>query len=261
MLTVDFDRLNIEPGMLGLDVGCGQGRHSLEFSRRGCPVVALDLRLDDLRHTQYLLTAVSREAPSGKTTPSFTVLKGNALQLPFSTARFDRVICSEVLEHVVNPEEATAELIRVLKPGGVMAISVPTPMTEWAFWFASGDYFNSPGGHVRIFTPRRVTDMLRRHGLMVENITMEHSFHSLYWWVRSVFGLHDESHPAIRHFKKVLTYTMFSPALGRMEKIMNYFVPKSMVIYGRKSATSEPLKTKPGKRKTSGATPKRRKKP
>ena len=247
MLTVDFERFQVEPGMRALDVGCGQGRHSLEFLRRGCPVVALDLLPDDLRHTRYLLSAVAGEEAardSGTPHPArFVVLKGNALQLPFPSNSFDRVICSEVLEHVTNPVDATAELVRVLRPGGLLAVSVPTPTTEWPFWFASGDYFNSPGGHVRIFTPHRLKLMLRQQGLELVNINMEHSFHSIYWWVRSVFGLHDEQHPAIRHFKKVLTYAMFSPMLTRAERALNYVLPKSMVYYGRKV---EPSPATPG---------------
>ncbi len=262
MLTVDFDRLDVRPGMWALDAGCGQGRHTLEFARRGCPAVAMDLDPADLRHTRYLLAALAREmegpaarrrggrrgkrggaAPDGvvphgvvphEVAPHLA-LRGDALRLPFATHRFDRVICSEVLEHVADPELATAELARVLKPGGLLAVSVPTPATEWAYRFSSDDYFNTPGGHVRIFTPRRLSALLAGHGLHVEDVNFEHAFHSLYWWVRCVFGLHDERHPAILHFRKVLTYVMFSGPLSRAERLLNYVCPKSMVLYARKA--------------------------
>ena len=42
MLTIDYDRLDLQPGMSLLDMGCGAGRHSFEAFRRGAQVVALD---------------------------------------------------------------------------------------------------------------------------------------------------------------------------------------------------------------------------
>lgn len=241
MLTVDFGRLQVEPGMCALDAGCGQGRHTLELVRRGCAAVAMDLSLADLRHTRYVLAALAREqggallgAGGGGEGAEALTLQGNALALPFPARRFDRVICSEVLEHVSDPQAAVAELARVLKPGGVIAVSVPTPFTEWVYRYSSDAYFNTPGGHVRIFTPRRLAALLASHGVEVDSLTFEHAFHSVYWWVRCVFGLHDEGHFAIRHFKKVLTYAMFSKRLTRAERVLNHVIPKSMVLYARK---------------------------
>jgi ubiquinone/menaquinone biosynthesis C-methylase UbiE len=51
--------------------------------------------------------------------------KGNAQSLPFATASFDKVICSEVLEHLQDPDIALKEIARVLKPGGRALISIP----------------------------------------------------------------------------------------------------------------------------------------
>lgn len=237
MLTVDFSRLRVAPGMTALDIGCGRGRHSLEFLRRGCSAVAMDLNLADLRYSAYVLAGTVRDAaqaPQAEPPGPYVVLRGNALRLPFGDGRFERVICSEVLEHVDDPARAAGEIARVLRPGGLMAASVPTPFTEWAFRFASDDYFNTPGGHVRIFTARRLFRLLREADLEVVDLHFEHAFHSLYWWLRGVLGLHDEGHPAIRHFRKVLTHVMFSPWLSRVEQWCNHVFPKSMVVYARR---------------------------
>ena len=238
MLTVDFRRLALTPGMTVLDAGCGEGRHAFEALRRGARIVAMDVQRRDLARTRFLLASVAREGvslPNGTAGVSGAAhaltLQGNAQRLPFPGECFDRVICSEVLEHVQNPMAAARELARVLRPGGHLAVSVPTPMTEWAFRFASDDYFNTPGGHVRIFTPRRLVRLMARAGLEVRDIHFEHAFHSLYWWCRAVFGLHDEGHPAIRHFRKVLTYVLFSPSLSRAERLFNRLLPKAMVLY------------------------------
>jgi hypothetical protein len=47
-------------------------------------------------------------------------------------------------------------------------------------------------------------------------------------------GLHDEQHPAIRHFRRILTHVMFSRALTRAERAFDWLVPKSVVLYGVK---------------------------
>ena len=238
MLTIDPDRLDLRSGMTVLDAGCGQGRHAVAMLARGCRTFALDLNPDDLRYARYLLRALQRgEVPQDPNAPSTLrpgpgiALRGDTLALPFPDASFDRILCSEVLEHVDDPRKATAELVRVLKPGGVMAFSVPTPMTEWVYRFSSDDYFNTPGGHVRIFTFPRLRRLLNSEGLTVMDLHFEHAFHSVYWWVRCVFGLHDESHFAIRHFKKLLTHQLFSPPLVKAERWANRVLPKSMVVY------------------------------
>ena len=58
MLTVDFDRLGLEPGDLILDMGAGAGRHAFEVYRRGANIVALDYSLGDLEEVSGLFTAL-----------------------------------------------------------------------------------------------------------------------------------------------------------------------------------------------------------
>jgi len=239
VLTIDCERLALRPGMRVLDAGCGQGRHSLELLRQGCRPCALDLNPADLRYTRYLLVELARQRhaadpahdPAAYPALPFVVLRGDAQRLPFPDGSFERVLCSEVLEHVAEPARAAAELARVLKPAGLLALSVPTAVSEWLFRYSSDDYFNSPGGHVRIFTVRRLRRLLAEQGLEVVDLHFEHAFHSLYWWVRCVFGLHAEGHPAIRHFRKLLTHALFSPPLARAERRLNWVLPKSLVVY------------------------------
>lgn len=246
MLTIDPDRLSLRPGMRVLDAGCGQGRHSVELMRRGCLAWSLDLNPDDLRYARYLLADLAREQhaarpgadPAAYPPLPFVALRGDTERLPFPDACFDRVLCTEVLEHVPHPERAAAELVRVLKPDGVLAVSVPTPVTEWVYRYSSDDYFNSPGGHVRIFTVGRLRRLLTAQGLQVADLHFEHAFHSVYWWLRCVFGLHAQQHPVIRHGKKVLTHVMFSPRLTRAERRLNWVIPKSMVVYAVRAGAS-----------------------
>jgi ubiquinone/menaquinone biosynthesis C-methylase UbiE len=94
-----------------LEVGCGAGHllARLPAGRR----VGMDLAESLLSRTRKRLNGQAALA------------QGDAGALPFAAASFDRVYCSEVLEHVVDPRTAVAEIRRVLKPGGVAVLSVP----------------------------------------------------------------------------------------------------------------------------------------
>ena len=52
-----------------------------------------------------------------------SVWKADIISLPFADCSLDAVICSEVLEHVDSPQKSIEELIRVLKPGGILALA------------------------------------------------------------------------------------------------------------------------------------------
>jgi len=58
------------------------------------------------------------------------VLCGDALNLPFKDHSFNRIICAEVMEHVKDPDQGIEEMVRVLKPGGLLAVTVPTYVPE-----------------------------------------------------------------------------------------------------------------------------------
>jgi demethylmenaquinone methyltransferase/2-methoxy-6-polyprenyl-1,4-benzoquinol methylase len=117
LLTVDLERLDISRGDLVLDAGCGEGRHCFGMLGRGARVVGFDLDLDSMRDASKRLR---REASAQRGLGEMT--QGNIFQLPFADATYDRVICSEVMEHVHSYRDAAKELARVTKPGGNIAI-------------------------------------------------------------------------------------------------------------------------------------------
>jgi len=105
-----------------------------------------------------------------------------------------------------------------------------------ASWILDSDYYNHPGGHVRIFTARGLVRTLRRHNLGVYAIRYEHAFHSIYWILRCIFGLKNEESriPAtyLRFLEmQITTKSRFVP---RVERIFNFIFPKSIVIYTRR---------------------------
>lgn len=104
----EVDLLGAGPGHRVLDVGCGRGETAGELIGRGSRVVAMDYSWD-----AAVLTAERTERTAA-------VVQANAVALPFRDASFDRVLLSDVIEHVPWPmaEELLREVRRVLVPGG-----------------------------------------------------------------------------------------------------------------------------------------------
>src|SRR5688500_202672 len=122
MLTCRYDWLGLRPGDRVLDMGCGGGRHAFEAARRGAVVTAVDLDLGELKQVRDITGA----------DPDVYVTTANcdALRLPFPDGTFDRIIASEVMEHIPDDGDAARELTRVLRPGGTIAITVPSYLPE-----------------------------------------------------------------------------------------------------------------------------------
>src|SRR5690606_16464018 len=167
MLTVDFDRLGVVPGMRALDIGAGAGRHSFELYRRGADVVAFDQNADDMKAVADMFVATEREGDVSDGTLARAEV-GAALALPYDDATFDLVLISEVLEHVPEDERAIAELVRVLKPGGVAAVTVPRWFPEKICWALSDAYHEVEGGHIRIYKADELAAKLTAAGLTVD---------------------------------------------------------------------------------------------
>ena len=124
MLTVDFDRLRVGRGTKFIDVGAGAGRHSYEALRRGANVTSYDLDEVELKGVEDMFGAMELEGevpPGG----SAQIEVGNILDIPHPDGSFDVVLASEILEHVPEDVEAISELVRILAPGGTLAVTVP----------------------------------------------------------------------------------------------------------------------------------------
>ena len=91
-----------------------------------------------------------------------TAVQGDALALPFPDGTFDRVIASEVLEHIPDDTAAMRELARVLRPGGTMAVTVPRCVPEAINWALSDEYHDTPGrprAHLPALDPRAPAEL------------------------------------------------------------------------------------------------------
>lgn len=240
MLTVDFDRLGLRAGERVLDMGCGAGRHAFEMYRRGADVMALDADADELHGVSELFAAMraAGEVPDGA---EADVKQGDALALPFADAEFDRVVAAEVLEHIHDDAGAIAELARVLRPGGTVAVTVPRYGPERVCWALSSAYHEVEGGHVRIYRGHELVERLARAGLVLEGRDHVHALHAPYWWIKCAVGVGDDRHPLVRGYHQVLVWDIMrtrgvSRVTRAAERLLDPVIGKSLVLYLRKPA-------------------------
>lgn len=235
MLTVDYDRLGVVPGDLLLDLGCGFGRHAFEGARRGAAVVALDAGPDEVDGVRDTFGAMVHAGELGEAARAGAV-QGDALHLPFPDGTFDRVIASEVLEHIPDDVAAMGELARVLRPGGTMAVTVPRCGPELVNWVISDEYHDVPGGHVRIYRRSVLRARLGSVGLAPQGSHHAHGLHAPYWWLRCLVGPTNDTNPAVAAYRRLLEWDIVSaPRATRVaDRVLSPLIGKSLVVYLRK---------------------------
>ncbi|WP_046468151.1 class I SAM-dependent methyltransferase [Allosalinactinospora lopnorensis] len=240
MITVDFTLFPVGPGNRVLDLGCGNGRHAFEVYRRGADVVAFDRNENDLADVATMFTAMRTEGEAPAATEADTV-KGDALDMPFDDASFDRVIAAEIFEHLPHDTAGMAEVFRVLRPGGIAAVTVPRWLPERLCWALSEDYHTVEGGHVRIYTRAELEAKLKATGFEVGPHHHAHALHTPYWWIKCAVGPDNDDHPMARAYHRLLVWDILqAPRTTRVaERVLNPLIGKSVVVYLRRPLRSE----------------------
>ncbi|HET7462035.1 MAG TPA: methyltransferase domain-containing protein [Longimicrobium sp.] len=131
---LSHERMRIAPGATVLDVGCGPGTDTIPLAERVGPggfVHGID------RDPEMVAEAERRAAAAG-VAGRVEHRAGDACALPWEDATFDAVRCERLFLHLERPEQATAEMVRVTRPGGRVVVmdtdwgtrSVDTPEVE-----------------------------------------------------------------------------------------------------------------------------------
>ena len=177
------------------------------------------------------------DLPTGVSSAS---CNGDVTQLPFPDGSFDRIIASEVLEHIDDDVAALVELVRVLRPGGTFAATVPATLPEKICWKITDEY-HAPkveGGHVRIYEKGELARRMEAAGLDVFHDHRAHSLHTPYWWLRCAVGPQEDpaNHSATKAYNRLLEWDIMSqPTITKVaDRVLNPVLGKSLVVYGVK---------------------------
>ncbi len=232
MQTIDLKILDLQDGMRTLDLGCGRGRHVHQaYYHAVGHVVGVDLGFEDVVSTREGFKQAPDMDPNSKRAYSLSV--ADALRLPFPDASFDRVICSEVMEHIPDYKSALKEIARILKPDGKFGVSVPRAFPEWVCLKLEERYHNNPGGHVRIFRTSGLKRDVTEAGFKFRRRHWAHGLHSPYWWLQCAMWDKRDTSRMVRAYRKFLEWDILKrPLLTRaLEKIADPLMGKSVVLY------------------------------
>jgi ubiquinone/menaquinone biosynthesis C-methylase UbiE len=235
VITVDFKRLSVVPGAKILDIGCGSGRHTAAaYELPGATAVGSDVSLGDLAKARERLEYHDHLGAHGG--GQWILTAAEATCLPFTNGTFDLVICSEVLEHIPADQLAVAEIMRVLKPGKDLVVSVPRQFPERICWALSPQYRRAERGHLRIYTRHHLVRLIEKAGARHCSQHYAHSLHTPYWWLKCLVGIEHQEIFLVKLYHRFLTWDILTkPRVTRwMENLLNPLLGKSLVLYFEK---------------------------
>lgn len=150
--------LNLKEDELILDFGTAGGINAISITREGFNVVGFDIRKEGIEK------AVNRSKKL-KLKSNFVIADGTAT--PFKSEIFDKIICLQVLEHIIDDMKAISEIYRLLKKGGEVCLAVPYGMPNIV-----GDLPNHDGrGHVREgFTTEYLETAFKKYGFKLKSV-------------------------------------------------------------------------------------------
>ena len=146
--------LPLAPGVRVLDVGCGAGWFAQQCAAAGATVWATDLSLKGVREARARYPAAG------------LFQMGDIYLLPFAGAAFDLVLLSEVLEHLEDLDRALGEVVRVLRPGGMILISVPHREKIIQHLCIHCNRFTPANAHLHSFDAASLKKCLHSNGLV-----------------------------------------------------------------------------------------------
>lgn len=233
MLTIDFHYFPVRDGDCVLDLGCGEGRHAINIYLQANVIsVGVDLSARDLKIAAERCASFMQP---GNTEKSFYLQLADAARLPFADQTFDKVVCSEVLEHLHDYKTVLTEIRRILKPDGLLAISVPRAWPEKICWQLSREYHQVEGGHLRIFNAEQLRSDIEHQQFQFISRHWAHALHSPFWWLKCLLWKTQERSRLIRLYHRFLVWDLMQkPWLTRtLEKYLNPLMGKSVVMYFR----------------------------
>ena len=194
-----LDYSDIQPGDNILDMGCGEGFYSMVLDNLyDCKITAVDFDPEIL--------ALAHKWLDGRS--NVTLEQGDITKLRFPDSSFDKIVCTEVLEHIDDDKTAIKELYSVLKPGGVIAITVPNknypllwdPLNKVRESLGLGHFSPMSGfwggiwakDHKRLYLPSELRGLAENAGFLTEDLRVLTHFgvpfnHLILWLGKNLY--------------------------------------------------------------------------
>lgn len=235
MITIDFNQLDIHADDRILDIGCGEGRHTIKACQQNnTQCVGADFDFNHLSETKKKLAF--HQLLNDLSCKTIDLSCMDVTRLPFKNSRFDIVICSEVLEHIPDDKKAVSELVRILRSEKILAVSVPRFWPEKICWLLSDEYFNANMGHVRIYKKKSLIKTIESFGVRHFSSHYAHSIHTPFWWLKCLVGPNRSDSKLVNLYHRLLVWDLMKkPKLTAfIDKLLNPLLGKSLVLYFKK---------------------------
>lgn len=214
-----------------VDVGCGGGDVCAFAASFGAEVIGTDI--DPAKIEQ-----IKRKMARGQTSQSFQAYVSDSAPLPIADNTATKVISMEVMEHVDDPSQFLAELVRIGKPGATYLITVPDPVAETVQTkFAPSVYWEKPN-HLRIIQRDELDRLIENAGLQIEQHTHTGIFWAMWWiffWAsEQEFGA--PQGPVLENWTRTWYELLNLPHGDAARAALDALMPKSQVVIARKAA-------------------------
>lgn len=223
-----------------LDVGCGEGVATLFAAKQGASVIFTDSEADKVD--------LVKARVAGSSARQWRGMVSDSVPLPVEDEIASKVVCLEVLEHVEDPRQVMAELVRVGRPGAQYLISVPAAMGEHLQrGIAPASYF-APPNHVRIFSQEDFATLVCDAGLIIEHRQASGFFWVMnmifYWASERAAGsdcpgavrdrIAEQQNPLMQDWAAAWQRLLDRPGGLAIKQQLDRFMPKSQVLIARK---------------------------
>ena len=237
MLTVDFTKFPVSPGDRVLDLGCGAGRHAFEAYRRGARVVAADLDRGELTGVGGMFAAMRAEGEAVPPAGGRGAVRGrDQPAVPRRLVRRGHRRGDPRARTATTPPPWPRSP-GCSAPAGASRSRCPPGCRSGSAGRCPPSTTRCPAATCASSPARELTAKLTAAGLTPVGAHHAHGLHSAYWWLKCAVGVHDDAHPAVRAYHRLLVWDiMRKPALTRLsEAALNPLIGKSLVDLREKS--------------------------